>query len=125
MKNMRKEDFKHIAYCSLFVAVAGMAFWLIGCYDSALFIAISWLGLLSLYHVVMWSFLSEKEQAMQQLWIINENLQKTIDQEKSSKTFMANYIDELEKLIVDDKDKKKVRRKDKKRSKRKKKRARM
>ena len=62
---------------------------------------------------------------MQQLWIINENLQKTIDQEKSSKTFMANYIDELEKLIVDDKDKKKVRRKDKKRSKRKKKRARM
>ena len=44
----------------------------------------------------------EREHTIQELQKRNEELQETVNLNKGSMSFMTNYINELEKLIIDD-----------------------
>jgi predicted nucleic acid-binding Zn-ribbon protein len=79
-----------------------MVFWQLQLYDSAIFVLASWTALLSLYFVDEETKLPEARRIIQELKKRNEGLQKTINQDKGNMSFMTNYINELEKLIVDD-----------------------
>ena len=102
MKDMKKIKQYRLSLCALFIAVVGMVFWLFQLYDSAIFVLASWTALLSLYFVDEETKLPEARRIIQELKKRNEGLQKTINQDKGNMSFMTNYINELEKLIVDD-----------------------
>jgi uncharacterized coiled-coil protein SlyX len=58
--------------------------------------------LLSLYFAGEETKSAEREHTIQELQKHNEELQETVNLNKGSMSFMTNYINELEKLIVDD-----------------------
>ena len=118
MKDMKKTKQYRLSICSLFIAVVGMVFWLFQLYDSAIFILQSWTALLLLYFVGEETKSVERERTIHELRRQNEELQKTINRDKGNMNFMTNYINELEKLIVDDV--RAARKKDKKRNRKKK-----
>ena len=118
MKDMKKTKQYRLSICSLFIAVVGMVFWLFQLYDSAIFILQSWTALLLLYFVGEETKSVERKRTIHELRRQNEELQKTINRDKGNMNFMTNYINELEKLIVDDV--RAARKKDKKRNRKKK-----
>ena len=79
-----------------------MVFWHLQFYESAIFILLSWTALLSLYFAGEETKSVEREHTIQELQKHNEELQKTVNLNKGSMSFMTNYIGELEKLIIDD-----------------------
>ena len=118
MKDMKKIKQYRLSLCALFIAVVGMVFWLFQLYDSAIFILQSWTALLLLYFVGEETKSVERKRTIHELRRQNEELQKTINRNKGNMNFMTNYINELEKLIVDDV--RAARKKDKKRNRKKK-----
>jgi len=79
-----------------------MVFWHLQFYESAIFILLSWTALLSLYFAGEETKSVEREHTIQELQKHNEELQETVNLNKGSMSFMTNYINELEKLIIDD-----------------------
>lgn len=123
MKDMKKKINQHLlTICAIFVAVVGMAFWHLQLYESAIFILLSWTVLLSLYFAGEETKSVERERTIQELRRHNEELQKTVNLNKGSMSFMTNYINELEKLIIDD-DVEKPKKKGKKKNRKKKRKA--
>ena len=122
MKDMKKKINQYLlTICAIFVAVVGMVFWHLQLYESAIFILLSWTALLSLYFAGEETKSVEREHTIQELQKHNEELQETVNLNKGSMSFMTNYIDELEKLIIDDdveKPKKKGKKKNRKRKRR-------
>ena len=59
-------------------------------------------ALLSLYFAGEETKSVEREHTIQELQKHNEELQETVNLNKGSMSFMTNYINELEKLIIDD-----------------------
>lgn len=103
MKDLKKKINQYLlTICAVFVATTGMVFWQLQLYDSAIFVLASWTALLSLYFVDEETKLPEARRIIQELKKRNEGLQKTINQNKGNMSFMTNYINELEKLIVAD-----------------------
>ena len=103
MKDLKKKINQYLlTICAVVVATTGMVFWQLQLYDSAIFVLASWTALLSLYFVDEETKLPEARRIIQELKKRNEGLQKTINQDKGNMSFMTNYINELEKLIVDD-----------------------
>jgi len=103
MKDMKKKINQYLlTICAIFVAVVGMVFWHLQFYESAIFILLSWTALLSLYFAGEETKSVEREHTIQYLRKRNEELQETVNSNKGNMSFMTNYINELEKLIVDD-----------------------
>ena len=116
MKDMKKKINQYLlTICAIFVAVVGMVFWHLQFYESAIFILLSWTALLSLYFAGEETKSVEREHTIQYLRKRNEELQETVNSNKGSMSFMTNYINELEKLIIDD-DVEKPKKKDKKKN---------
>lgn len=119
MKDMKKKITQYLlTICAIFVAVVGMVFWHLQFYESAIFILLSWTALLSLYFAGEETKSVEREHTIQGLRKHNEELQQTVETITININHMSNYIDELEKLILDDV--KKEPKKGKKRNRRKK-----
>ena len=103
MKDMKKKINQYLlTICAIFVAVVGMVFWHLQFYESAIFILLSWTALLSLYFAGEETKSVEREHTIQYLRKRNEELQETVNLNKGSMSFMTSYINELEKLIIDD-----------------------
>jgi len=119
MKDMKKKINQYLlTICAIFVAVVGMVFWPLQFYESAIFILLSWTALLSLYFAGEETKSVEREHTIQELRRHYEELQETVNLNKGSMSFMTSYINELEKLIIDDdveKTKKKGKKKNRKR----------
>ena len=77
--------------------------------------------LLSLYFAGEETKSDEREHTIQYLRKRNEELQETVNSNKGSMSFMTNYINELEKLIIDD-DVEKIKKKGKKKNRKRKRR---
>ena len=89
---MMKQDFKNVAYMSVFVLIVGAGFYLFDFYDSAFFTLLVGLTLLAIYHAGLYN-----------RGIIEDNTiasqQEIIERDKDLIDFLHGYIGFLEDYI--------------------------
>ena len=92
---MMKQDFKNVAYMSVFVLIVGAGFYLFDFYDSAFFTLLVGLTLLAIYHAGLYNRgIIEDNTIISQQEIIERD-KNLIDYLQGHIGFLEDYIKEI------------------------------
>ena len=92
---MMKQDFKNVAYMSVFVLIVGAGFYLFDFYDSAFFTLLVGLTLLAIYHAGLYNRGIIVDNTIESQKGIIERDKNLIDYLQGHIGFLEDYIKEI------------------------------